>query len=204
MAIVGGRGWKGLTGLCFAALFVLAAGPAPAELVHGTEYREHRVSGATPREIWQYMNAHPIIDPDDGPAYANLTHEHDLNLTTATAGGTCRVTGLTFRWRFVLTLPKAVDYAGMSAGTQSLWSAFVAGLKRHEETHRTIFLGCGAKFVPAAEKLTGPAGCLGIERKVKRFIDQKYEECMAEQSAFEERDRARILGLAFIKAARGN
>ena len=24
------------------------------------------------------MNAHPIIDPDDGPAYANLTHDHDL------------------------------------------------------------------------------------------------------------------------------
>jgi predicted secreted Zn-dependent protease len=188
---------------CLAALGVATAPPASAELVHTTAYRDHPVSGTTPRTVWQYMNAHPIMDPDDGPAYANLTHEHDLTIRTETAGGACRVADLTFRWRFVLTLPKATDYARMDAGTQSMWNAFVAGLKRHEETHRQIFLGCAAKFVPAAAKLTGPAGCLGLKRKVQRYIDQQYESCLSEQRAFEARDRARILGLAFIKAARG-
>ena len=173
---------------------------AAAELVHTTDYRTHPVHGTTPRALWQYMNAHPIIDPDDGPAYANLTHDHDVAMKTATAGGLCRVSDLTFRWRFVLTLPKAVDQGGMNSATRSMWNGFVAAVKQHEETHRAIFLRCGARFVPAAQRLTA-AGCAALQRKVRRSIDQAYQACMAEQRAFENRDRSRILGLAFVKAA---
>lgn len=190
------------TGLLFLAL---CFGPAPAwaGLVYSTQYRDHAVRGTTPPEIWRYMNAHPIMDPDDGPAYANLTHDHDLSLQVATRNGACRVTDLTFRWRFVLTLPKATDYGRMSAGNKSLWTNFVAGLKRHEETHRSIFIGCGESFVPEAMRLTGPSGCVGMQRKVRRFIDQRYASCMAKQKAFEKQDRSRVLGLGFIRAATG-
>ncbi|MCP4385453.1 MAG: DUF922 domain-containing Zn-dependent protease [Hyphomicrobiales bacterium] len=192
-----------LAALIVGAVLVGQPNSAAADLVHSTQYRDHRVRGTTPAEVWRYMNAHPIIDPDDGPAYANLTHDHDLKLKVATRGGACRVTDLTFRWRFVLTLPKAVDSAGMSARTRSLWTQFVAALKRHEETHRRIFLKCGARFVPAATKLTGPGGCLGMQRKVRRFVDRNYAACMEEQRAFEKRDRARMLGQPFIRAATG-
>ena len=193
----------GLSLLCGALLLAVGIAPASAGLAYSTEYREHPVLGTTPQAIWQYMNAHPIMDPDDGPAYANLTHDHDLALKVATQDGACRVSDLTFRWHFVLTLPKAADYGAMSAATRSMWNAFVAGLKRHEETHRSIFVGCGTEFVPAATRLTGPAGCFGMQRKVQRFIDQRYEACMAKQKAFERQDRSRILGLAFIRAATG-
>lgn len=185
------------------AIAALAADGAAADLVHTTAYRTHAVHGATPEAIWRYMNAHPIIDPDDGPAYANLTHDHVLSVSTASEGGICRVSALTFSWRFVLTLPKAVDQSAMDSRTRSMWNDFVAGLKHHEETHRAIFLRCGARFVPAAERLIGVGNCAGLERKVRRSIDQAYQACMADQREFEKRDRPRILGLAFIKAARG-
>jgi predicted secreted Zn-dependent protease len=181
----------------------LANGGAAAGVVHSTEYRTHAVRGTTPSAILRYMNAHPIIDPDDGAAYANLTHDHVLSVSTAIDGGVCRVSALTFRWRFVLTLPKAVDQSAMASRTRSMWIDFVAGLKRHEETHRAIFLRCGAKFVAAAERMTAPGACAGLERKIRRSIDQAYEACMIEQREFEKRDRPRILGLAFVKAARG-
>ncbi|MCB1489596.1 MAG: DUF922 domain-containing protein [Bauldia sp.] len=177
--------------------------PAWAGLSYTTQYRDHPVRGTSPPEIWRYMNAHPIMDPDDGAAYANLTHDHDLSLKVATSNGACRVTSLTFRWNFVLTLPKAADYARMSAANKSLWTNFVAGLKRHEETHRSIFIKCGQTFVPEATRLTGPSGCVGMQRKVRRFIDQRYASCMAQQKAFEKRDRSRVLGLPFIRAATG-
>lgn len=192
-----------LAPLLFLPILVVSVPQARADLVHSTQYRNHTVRGTTPPEVWRYMNAHPIMDPDDGPAYANLTHDHDLSLQTGTRNGRCEVTSLTFRWRFVLTLPKAADYGRMSGATQAMWTSFLAGLKRHEETHRTIFLECGAQFVPAAERLTGPAGCFGMKRKVQRFIDQRYATCMAKQKAFERQDRSRILGLAFIRAATG-
>src|SRR6476659_9304691 len=98
------------------ALGLIAVGvaPAAAELKHTTVYREHRVLGTTARALWQYMIAHPIIDPDDGPAYANITHDHTLTFKTATVTGTCQVTNLVFTWNFVITLPKAANYAGMN------------------------------------------------------------------------------------------
>jgi len=193
--------WARLLALWLAA--ALAADAAAADLVHNTAYRTHAVRGTTPVDVWRFMNANPIIDPDDGPAYANLTHDHTLSLSTAKQGSACRVNALTFRWRFVLTLPEAVDRAGMDARTRSMWDDFVAGLKHHEETHRAIFLRCGAKFVAAAERMTAPGACAGLERKVRRSIDQAYQACMADQREFERRDRPRILGLAFVRAARG-
>ncbi len=193
-----------LIGLCLAALVGLTLpGWAGSKVVHTTEYRKHPVSGTTPATVLRYMNAHPIIDPDDGPAYANLTHDHSVTIETGTVGGTCRVTDLTFRWRFVLTLPQAADYGRMSPAMQKTWSSFLAGLKKHEEAHRTIFLGCGKSFTVAAAKLTGPAGCAGLEKKVRQYLDKQYAACMAKQREYEKTDRPRVMSSPFMRAAMG-
>lgn len=188
--------------LCL-AFGIAGGGAARAEIVQTIQYRDHAVAGSTPQSVIRYMNAHPIIDPDDGPAWANLTHDHDLTMKTAMVGGQCKVTSLTFRWRFVLTLPNAVDYGGMSGSTRAMWTSFHASLKQHEEGHRAIFLGCGKAFVPAAEKMSAAGGCSGLERKVRQFVDKKYEACMAKQRAYESRDRPRVMGAPFIRGAIG-
>src|SRR6185295_18223369 len=112
------------------------------------------------------MIAHPIIDPDDGPAYANITHDHALTFKTVTVGGTCQVTNLVFSWNFIITLPKAADYAGMNG---------------------------------AAEKMTGPAGCAGLDRKVRAFVDRQYAICMTRQRDFDRSQRATVDGLALMQ-----
>jgi len=38
------------------------------------------------------------MDPDDGPALANLTHDHKLTFRTEAVGGICKVTDLAFNW----------------------------------------------------------------------------------------------------------
>jgi predicted secreted Zn-dependent protease len=148
------------------------------------------------------MTANPIIDPDDGPAYANLTHDHTVALATAMSGGTCRVTDLTFRWKFVLTLPQAADYDRMNGPTKKMWTDFKASLKKHEEGHRTIFLKCGASFVPAAAKLTAGT-CAALERDVRKYLDRQYAACMGKQSDYEKIDRPRVMSSPFIRAALG-
>jgi len=188
------------------ALLLLAL-PAPAAMAGGlasnTVYRSHPVKGATAGEVWRYMLANPIIDPDDGPAFANITHDHRLSVQTESAGGLCRVTGLDFRWNFVITLPKAVDYAAMGATTKQMWDQFIAYLKKHEERHRTIFLDCGKAFVPAAAKLTGLPGCAGMDRKVRAYVDRQYAACMDRQRAFDRGEKATVAGLALVRAAKG-
>ena len=71
------------------------------------------------------MNAHPIIDPDDGPAYANLTHDHKF-YRCARRWRRLQVGELTFRWQFVLTLPKAVDFRHGLANP-AMWSGLWPG-----------------------------------------------------------------------------
>ncbi len=192
-------------GLVFALL--LAALPASAALAGGlnssTTYKSNPVKGATEADVWRYMLAYPIIDPDDGPAFANITHDHRLSVQTETSGGLCRVSGLDFRWNFVITLPKAVNYAAMSATTKGMWDQFSAYLKKHEEKHRTIFLDCGNVFVPAAAKLTGLAGCVGMDRKVRAYVGRQYAACMDRQRAFDRGEKATVAGLALVRAAQG-
>ncbi len=132
--------------------------PALGELRYTTEYSANPVRGTFPKQLCRYMATHPIID-EDGPALANITHDHELSVTSEKTGGACRVANLDFTWRFVITLPKAVDEAQMSNATRSMWREFTSYLKRHEEHHRTIFLGCGEKFLANAAKITGGRNC---------------------------------------------
>lgn len=192
--------WGARLPLALIGVLVLASAAA-AELKHSTEYRENRIQGATPRAVWQYMTANPIIDPDDGPAYANITHDHKLRFKSATSGGACRVTGLDFEWRFVITLPKAVNYGAMSGATQKMWQQFISYLKSHEEKHRDIFIECGKKFVPAAEKITGLAGCFGMDRKVRKYVEAQYDVCMKKQREFDRGETQTVKGLALMRAA---
>ena len=158
---------RGLS-VAIAVLFAGGAGPAEAGLRYTTVFKSHPVYGTTPRTIVQYMNSHPIPDPDDGAALANITHKHTLSVTTQASGGGCAVKDLTFTWNFVITLPKAMERAKMSSSTVGMWNEFVAKAKWHELRRREIFLACGASFVPAAEKLTAPT-CWGLKAGGRRL-----------------------------------
>ena len=199
MARGSGRGWARRI-VALAVALGLAA-PAAAELKYTTTFKDHPVSGTTPPALWRYMTAHPIMDPDDGPALANTTHDHKLSFKTATVDGACKVSDLTFTWHFVVTLPKAVDRAKMSAATGAMWQEFLDKVTWHERRRVEIFLDCGKVFVPAAEKMTGPAGCFGVERKVRRFVDAQYDLCMKTQRKFGSEDSPLIWKLPLVKAA---
>jgi len=186
-----------------AAIVLLAlAAPAVASghLVTSTTYADHPVHGITAHDLYRDENIHPIIDPDDGNALANLTHDHTLAMSTApTPGGQCRVNNLTFTWHFVITLPRAVSEDELDPHTRASWHAFVARLKWHEERHRTIFVGCGQRFVPAAAKLAGP--CTGLEQQVQTYIATQYAACMVAQHAFDSGDEAKVLAQPFVRLA---
>jgi predicted secreted Zn-dependent protease len=188
-------------GAALLAALLAAAAPARGELRHTTEYRVNPIKGATPAELWRSMAARPIID-EDGPALANITHDHRLAVKTTNSGKACRVESLDFTWRFVITLPNAVDEARMSTATRAMWREFTGYLKRHEEHHRTIFLACGTDFLAKAAKMTAGGNCRGLERKVRKFIDKQYEACMARQRQFDRDEKQSVAGLALRRAYR--
>lgn len=179
----------------------LSTFPAFGELRHTTSYRQNPIRGTTPAELWRYMAAHPIID-EDGPALANITHDHTLSVKTVKSGGVCRAADIDFRWKFVITLPKAVDEARMSGKTRAMWREFTTYLKRHEEHHRTIFLGCGKDFLDKAAKITIARTCSGLKRKIDQFIDKQYAACMTKQREFDRQEKHTVASLALRRAYR--
>jgi len=108
-------------------------------------------------------------------------------LSTAASGAICRVDRLTFTWDFVVTLPRAIDEARLAARDRADWRAFVRSLRAHELHHRSIFLDCGQRFVPAAAKLTAPT-CPALDTAVRHFLDTQYAACMTRQQAFDRAD----------------
>jgi predicted secreted Zn-dependent protease len=188
-------------GAAVLAALLASAAPAQGELRHTTEYRVNPIKGTTPAELWRSMAARPIID-EDGPALANITHDHKLAVKTTNSGKGCRVDSLDFTWRFVITLPKAVDEAGMSTATRGMWREFTSYLKRHEEHHRTIFLACGTDFLAKAAKITAGGNCRSLERKIRKFVDKQYEACMARQRQFDRDEKQSVAGLALRRAYR--
>jgi len=186
--------------LVFAA--VLDDRPAHAELRYKTTYRENPVRGTTPRQLWQYMRRHPIIDKDDGPALANISHDHALTVKTTRSNGVCSVSKVDFSWHFVIALPRAVDEADMSPAVRSMWREFTGYLKRHEEQHRSIFIGCGERFLSRAAALTSRGPCFALKSKVNRFIDDEYRVCMSKQRAFDRNERPSLSRLRLSQASR--
>ena len=90
------------------AMTLFHVAPASAEVLTTTEWRDNPIRGTTPSELLAYMRGHMIAD-EDGPAFANITHDHKLTVTTRPAGNSCRVQNLSFSFAFVITLPKALD-----------------------------------------------------------------------------------------------
>lgn len=179
---------------------LLNIGPALGDLRYTTEYRSNPIKGTTPEQLRRYMAAHPIID-EDGPARANITHDHTLSVKSKKSGGACVVANLDFSWRFVITLPEAVDKTRMSPATRAKWEEFTAYLKWHEEHHRTIFLRCGNQFMAEAAKITRPRNCFGMKRKVRQFVEERYDACMVTQRAFDRKERKRVENLSIFRAS---
>jgi predicted secreted Zn-dependent protease len=71
--------------------------------------------------------------------------------TTALIGrrmlGTCNIKDSThLDLEFQIRLPRAATTSALSVSDQGLWSRFTQFVKKHEETHRTIWMSCAAEY----------------------------------------------------------
>ena len=58
----------------------------------------------------------------------------------------------------------------MASSTRSAWRSFVAFTKRHENTHRSIYIQCGNNFVAKAQRLTSES-CGGLQASIRRLLE---------------------------------
>ncbi|MCB1500169.1 MAG: DUF922 domain-containing protein [Bauldia sp.] len=175
---------------------------ALAEVRSSTQTRAYNVGGTTARSLVSYMRSRPFAG-SHGDAVANIRPTYALSVATRQSGSVCRASKVTLNIRFVMTLPRAQSASAMSASTRWAWNAFAAFSRRHEETHRSIYVQCGNSFVAKAERMTA-SNCGALQASIRQLLEREKKACESRQRAFDRSDYRRVANLSLFRMARGS
>ena len=156
--------------------------------------------GTTAASLVSYMRNHPYPG-EHGDAVANITPSYSLSIATKNAGGACKASSVDLNVRFRMTLPQASNASGMSAATRIAWNNFVGFARRHEETHRSIYVQCASGFVAKAMRLTS-SSCLSLQSSIRSLLESEKRACDLKQNAFDRRDDPRVVTLNLFAMAK--
>src|SRR5262249_44798128 len=135
-----------------------------AEVRSSTEFGAYVVSGTTAGALVSYMRRRPFHG-DSGPAVANIRPHYTLSIDTSFSDAVCSVKDVDLDINFVMTLPQARTPGAFSPATWSAWSNFVEFARRHEETHRSIYIDCAGEFAVQIAPLVA-ANCTGLRATI--------------------------------------
>ena len=194
-------GWLGRAAVVAGVAGGLNVG-ALAEVHTSTQTRTYSVGGTTAASLVSYMRSNPFHG-SRGDAVANIQPNYTLSMLTKQTGATCHASKVTLGLRFVMTLPHARSTSAMGSSTRSAWNSFVAFSRKHEETHRGIYVQCGNTFVAKAQRLTA-SNCAALQASIRRLLEAEKQACESKQRPFDRADYGRVAGLSLFRMARGS
>src|SRR5262245_41852437 len=100
--------------------------------------------------------------------------------------------------KFTIELPKLKRSATLSPALRRSFESFYRSAKRHEETHRSIWLKCGREIETSARRISGST-CAQTEARVFQTFYKVAESCDEQQLAFDAAEQKRIARHPFIK-----
>jgi len=181
------------TAMLLSALGLNAAEAAPA---FTTKYVYYKVSGDTAAGVYVSMlKRGPHVKGEK--AYAATSAESSqrgkLELTKS-----CRIVDYQYRIDFTIRLPKLTDKAELSSSARDRWQQFSSFLRKHEETHRTIWMGCANEIETRVRALRGRT-CNEVDRKAQAIRDQVQNACNRKHAAFDVAEQKNLAKHPFVK-----
>lgn len=173
---------------------VVAAQGASAQPAASTKYVYYTVKGGSAVELYQTLIAR-------GPkvkgvkAYATTTAVSSQS-GRLVQGSNCRLSGYKVSMNFTIKLPKLAGPIPPAAGRE--WGRFSAFLKQHEETHRSIWLGCGRDMERKVASLT-TKNCGDLNRKTMQLWKQVNAACNRQHERFDAEAQHQLLRQPFVK-----
>lgn len=190
-------------GAIVAMVLAMATTTGAAERVK-IKTQNYAISGKSGAELYASMVRHGPRHGFLSRAIAQTSYTVEWQAEVVSKGGTCRV----MQARPVLSITYTYPQPSrtMSPEMARRWSKFMAGVKRHEQTHGSI----AREMVRAAEvavkglKVSDDPSCRKTRMEVKRRADAIYAAYEARQIKFdarEHRDRGNIdrLILSLVK-----
>lgn len=187
------------TSLYISAVFMacLAAAPdANSQPEFTTKYVYYAIGGNTPLEIYRSMlKRGPRVD--GAKAYA-ATSAESAQSGKLQQGDTCHIEDYRLRIDFEIKLPRIKNEKILSSGDQSRWQEFARFLKKHEETHRSIWLACAAELETKIHTLKATT-CAEVEKKSQSLWEATRKACSKKHDAFDAAEQKKLMQRPFVK-----
>ena len=182
-----------LTGLL--CCFVLAAA-VDARPLSTTKYTYYAISGNTAGEIYNAMlRRGPHVNGAKAYAATSATSWQNGKLIQAKS---CVIENYRLKIDFVIRLPQIKNEMALTGTDRSRWRQFAQFLKRHEETHRSIWLGCAQELENQVRAIHA-ADCSTVETRATKLWDKMRKACTRKHDAFDAAEQARLMQHPFVK-----
>jgi predicted secreted Zn-dependent protease len=115
-------------------------------------------------------------------------------------GKGCRVPRYTIGLSFTITLPAAQDLPDASQRVRKAWRSFYSFVKRHEETHKSIWVGCAAAMQAQVRALRAPS-CAILQQRAALIMARGQAQCRRKHDAFDRSERSRLKAQPLLQQA---
>jgi predicted secreted Zn-dependent protease len=187
------RIWSAVAGLVMAGCL---ASTAVAKPVYTTKYSYYAVNGRSAEEVYQAMLSRgPKVNGVRAYAATTATTTQGGHMAQ---GGSCKIQNYKLSLEFVIKLPKIRNEKVLSAGDRKRWQQFASFLKKHEEHHRTIWLGCAAELERRVKAIKVKS-CDATSRRAQALWDKIRAACSRKHDAFDTAEQKRLMQHPFVK-----
>ena len=177
-------------GAVFAVLAPVQAGPSVK-----TSYSYYNVSGSSLPEIYRSMvGAAPSANGIRGYGITTVSPSLTMSVANCQAKGSYQL-GIDV----VIRLPRAGG-AKLGSAETAQWSRFVQFVKKHEETHRSIWMQCASAF-ERSFRAGGGGDCGSSHARAMKLWSKMISSCVPRQNAFDSAQRSALKAHPFMKYA---
>jgi len=174
--------------------------PVAAQPVTTTKYQYYSVSGGSALEIYKTMlKRGPHVN--GAKAYA-ATSAQSSQAGFLVQGQSCRIRDYKFSIDFVIKLPRVASEKKLPASVRAKWQQFASFLKKHEETHRAIWIGCAKEFEAKVASLKA-GNCDSVDSQAAKMWERIRAACDRKHEAFDTAEQKRLLTHPFVKMVLG-
>lgn len=177
-------------------LSLLGSHQAIAAPAFTTKYAYYKISGDTAASVYLSMlKRGPHVG--GAKAYAATSAESSqrgkLELRNS-----CRIIDYQYSIAFTIKLPKLADESSLSPAARARWQQFSAFLRKHEETHRAIWMGCAQEIENKVKVLRG-RNCNEVDKKAQAIREAIQNACNRKHIAFDAAEQKRLAKHPFVQ-----
>lgn len=186
-------------GLAVGVAVLVLAGSSPqaqAAPAFTTKYAYYKVSGDSAAGVYVSMlkrGPHVRGEKAYAATSAESSQRGKLELKNS-----CRIIDYQYRVDFVIRLPKLADEAALSPAARSRWQQFSSFLRKHEESHRSVWMGCANEIQTRVSAVRGKS-CAEVDRKAQAIRDQVQTACNHKHVAFDAAEQKKLAKHPFVR-----